>query len=89
MNLIRVEFGVMISMWFCYVFDMVYLWLDYGLDMALDVIWYGSDMVWERSAFFRVPDGLASRKETETAPGQAFGRFLAGFCGFDMILVWF
>ena len=88
MNLIRVEFGVMISMWFCYVFDMVYLWLDYGLDMALDVIWYGSDMVWERSAFSRVPDGLASRKETETAPGQAFGRFLEVFCGFDMILIW-
>ena len=44
-------------------------------------------MVWERSVFFRVPDGLASRKETETAPGQPFGRFLAGFCGFD-ILIW-
>jgi hypothetical protein len=41
-------------------------------------------MVWERSAFFRVPDGLVSKKGTETAPGQAFGRFLEGFCGFDM-----
>ena len=66
--------------------------------------WYGFDMVWERTAFFRVPDGLASRKDTETAPGQPFGRFLQGSCGFsydfdtilirfwydfDTILIWF
>ena len=77
---------------------MVLLCLGYGLDMVLEcfgcyfdmvLIWYGFDMVWERSAFFRVPDGVASRKETETAPGQPFGRFLEGFGGFDMILLWF
>jgi hypothetical protein len=38
---------------------------------------------------FRVPDGLASKKETETAQGQAFGRFFEGFCGFDMFLISF
>jgi hypothetical protein len=91
MNLIR--FGFMISIWFCYVFDMIWVMvLEYlecfGCDVIL--IWfgyglYGFDMVWERSAFFRVPDGLASRKETETALGQPFGRFLEGFCAFDMI----
>ena len=50
-------------------------------------------MVWEQSAFFRVPDGLASRKETETAPGQAFGGFVENsvvsilFCsGVDTVL---
>ena len=41
------------------------------------LIWFG---LWFRYGFgFRVPNGLASRKETETAPGQAFGRFLDGF----------
>ena len=80
MNLIRFEFGLMISIWFCYV---------YVFDMVLDVILIWFDMVWERSAFCRVPDGLASRKETETAPGQPFGRFLEGFGGFDMMLLWF
>ena len=46
-------------------------------------------MFWERSAFFRVPDGLVSKKGTETAPGQAFGRFFEGVRGFDMIKMWF
>ena len=76
-----------------YEFNMVLLCLyglGCGLDMVLDIwFWYGFDMVWERSAFFRVPHGLASRKETETAPGQAFARFLEGFCGFNMILIRF
>ena len=36
-------------------------------------------MVWEHSGFFR--GQLAWKKETETAPGQAFGRFLEGFYG--------
>jgi hypothetical protein len=62
------------------------LWLRYGFGHDFD---YGFGMVWERTAFYGVPDGLVLGKETETAPGQAFGRFLAGFCGFDMILVWF
>ena len=61
------------------------LWFRYGFGMFWMWFWYGFDMVWERSAFFRVPDGLASRKETETALGQPFGRFLDGFCGFDMV----
>ena len=63
------------------------LWFRYGFGMYWMWFWYGFDMVWERSAFFRVPDGLASRKETETALGQPFGRFLDGFCGFDMVFV--
>ena len=87
-----------------YDFDMVLLCSWYGLGYGLDMFrygfgmfwmwfWYGVDMVWERSAFFRVPDGLASRKETETAPGQPFGRFLGFFLWFwydsDMILIRF
>ena len=32
---------------------------------------------------------LASKKETETAQGQVFGRFVDGFCGFDTILIRF
>lgn len=62
------------------------LWFGYSFG-------YDFDMVWERSGFFRVPDGLAWKKETETATGQAFGRFREGFyClirfryGFDKIL---
>ena len=61
------------------------LWFRYGFGMFWMWFWYGFDMVWERSAFFRVPDGLASRKETETALGQPFGRFLDGF----VVLIWF
>ena len=44
MNLIRFEFGLMISIWFCYV---------YVFDMVLDVILIWFDMVWERSAFWQ------------------------------------
>ena len=77
-------------------FDTLWIW-GYDFDMVLLCFWYGLgyglDMVWERSAFFRVPDGLASRKDTETAPGQPFGRFLEVFCScwydFDTILIRF
>ena len=61
----------------------------YGFRMFWMWFLYGFDKVWERSAFFRVPDGLASRKETETVPGQPFGRCLDCFCGFEMILIQF
>ena len=76
-----------------YDFDLVLLCLWYGLGFGLDMVLecFGCEfnMVWERSAFFRVPDGLASRKETETVPGQPFGRCLDCFCGFEMILIQF
>ena len=84
-----------------YDFDMVFLCFDMVwvmLDMNLIWFWY-YDMVWERSIFFRVPDGLPSRTQTETAPGQAFGDFLRFFMvlifliwfrhGFDTTLIWF
>ena len=64
----------------------------YGFGMFWMWFWYGVDMVWERSAFFRVPDGLASRKETETAPRQVFGRstiLIRLWYDFDTILIRF
>ena len=73
---------------FCFV--MIWIWsgLWFGYSFGYDF-----DMVWERSGFFRVPDGLAWKKETERAAGQAFGRFREGFYylirfwyGFDKIL---
>ena len=52
------------------------------------------DMVWERDAFFSVPDGLASRNETETTRGSLLVDFsrvlvvLIWYCyGFDTILI--
>ena len=68
--------------------------LGYGLDMILECFgrvfiltwfWYG---LGSEERLFRVPDGLASRKETRTAPGQPFGRFHEGSCGFHLILLW-
>ena len=48
------------------------------------------DMVWERSGFFRIPAGLAWKKETETAPGHVFGPFLEGcYEDLDMIVISF
>ena len=78
MILIRSEFGVMILIWFCYIFDMVWL-------MDWICFWYGLGT----ECLFRVPNRLVSRKETETARGQAFGWFLEGFSGFDMSLLLF
>jgi len=42
----------------------------YGLEMVLECFGCDFDMVWERGAFFSVPDGLASRNETETTRGS-------------------
>ena len=82
MNLIRFEFGVVISIWFCYVFDMVWVMVYIWYWMWLIRFQYGSNE-------------LASKKETETTQGQVSGRFFEGFCGFmfwydfDMILIRF
>ena len=51
-------------------------------DFEMVLIWFGNG-----ASFSGFLTGWLSRKETETAPGQPFGRFLAGFCGFD-ILIW-
>ena len=75
---------VLLSFWygFRYDLDMVLECFGYDFDMVLTRFWCDVDviLIW----FWYGSGGLASKKETETAPGQAFGRFLEGFCGFDM-----
>ena len=63
MILIRLEFGDrFVMLLICSGF-----WFRYGLGNYLDMvlIWFGN-----RAPYFRVPDRLASSKETETASGS-------------------
>ena len=83
-------FKVLISIWFWYIFKIcsfyvlnLGLWCPYGFVMFL--IYFGLLFRYGVGYDF----GLAWRKETETAPRQAFGRFLGGFCGFGLTLIWF
>ena len=62
------------------------LWSRYGFGYGFDMFGYGFDLGLGKP-FFSVPDGLALRKETQTAPGQVLGRFLAGLYGVDIILI--
>jgi hypothetical protein len=82
MIVIHLEFGG-------YAFDMMLLWFKHGLGLGYD---YGFGMVWKRNAFFRVPDGLASRKETETARvdfSRVFIVLIWFWYGFEAIVMWF
>ena len=69
----------------------VFIWFCYGLDMVLIRLWYNfyTILIWFRYGFDMVPVSWLQKKETETTPGQVFSRFFAGFCDFDMILIWF
>ena len=68
MNLIHFEFGVMISIWFCYVYDMVWVlvWIWFGNVLDVNLIWFGNG-----APFSGFPTGwLQERKQKQ--PGTAF-----------------
>ena len=77
MNLIGFEFGVMCSIWFWYDVDMMLIWF-----------WYGFDMVWQRSTFFRVPDGSASKRKRKQPQDRRLVDSLRVFVVL-ICLIWF
>jgi hypothetical protein len=63
MNLIRFEFGVMISIWFCYVYDMVWVlvWIWFWNVLDVNLIWFGNG-----APFSGFPTGwLQERKQKQ------------------------
>ena len=77
MNLIRFEFGIMFSVWFCFVFDMVFLWCG---------LWFGYCF----GCYCMVNGAPFSPRLQERKQKQPRQRLLVDFsCSFEMVLIWF
>ena len=87
-----------LGLWFRYGFVSFWYGFRYDLDMVLECFGYDFDMVLTRFWcdvdviliwFWYGSGGLASKKETETAPGTGFWSISRGFLWFWYVFKWF